>query len=225
MAEQIQYNIPVDTLSGIYKITAPGGYYYIGSSKNFKNRCYCHTNDLKNNKHTNPILQNKFNSNPIGWSMELIEETTGKLLYTEQTHLDQYYGNEYCMNINPKAISPPNQKGKHWVRTDEYRKKLKIAMENKSPEDKLKIRQRAAAMGRTNVGRKLSAESIAKGLLTKALNGNNVQSIESNIKRSKAMKGRLPWCTGKKLSPEFLAKRTAARKANKLNNLALQCMP
>lgn len=49
-------------IQGIYSIIhIPSGRTYIGSSRNVKRRISAHRNDLKNNRHSNHILQNYYN--------------------------------------------------------------------------------------------------------------------------------------------------------------------
>jgi group I intron endonuclease len=47
--------------AGIYKITAPNGKCYVGSSKDMLFRARQHGSKLRSNKHTNQYLQNSFN--------------------------------------------------------------------------------------------------------------------------------------------------------------------
>ena len=48
--------------SGVYSIVnKKNGYCYIGSTVNFKGRCYGHRCDLVRNRHSSPILQNSWN--------------------------------------------------------------------------------------------------------------------------------------------------------------------
>ena len=76
---------------GIYKITNTiTGKYYIGSSKNIKDRIYRHFVALRNNKHKNKHLQASYNK--YGWRVfesELVEECSlDKLVEREQFYLE-----------------------------------------------------------------------------------------------------------------------------------------
>lgn len=86
MKNNIEYNI-----SGVYKITnTVNGKFYIGSSKNIKNRWFKHTALLRHNKHENLHLQNAWNKykeeNFVFEILELCE--LEDLLIREQYYLD-----------------------------------------------------------------------------------------------------------------------------------------
>ena len=101
----IKYIIPDGWVSGIYKITAPNGHYYYGSTVNFKRRWYEHFS-----KFENPIIKNMFLKYPNGWvceAIEKIEPITEDLRKAEQPYITEHYGKLECMNINPEASIPP----------------------------------------------------------------------------------------------------------------------
>jgi len=108
----INYLIPENVCSGIYKITAPDGYYYIGSTKNLKKRIKEHFYDLKTDRHHTVLMQRIFNAHPeYIWTVELLQEvvlTDDWLIPIEQEHLDSHYGTSKCINHNPIAIKPPS---------------------------------------------------------------------------------------------------------------------
>jgi group I intron endonuclease len=98
---------------GIYKITnKKNGKFYIGSSKNIKRRWVEHKNDLNNNQHINPKLQNAWNfygeSNFDFLILESIEED--KLLSREQFYLDTFmpYKREIGYNIGIQSFGGDN---------------------------------------------------------------------------------------------------------------------
>lgn len=127
MQDEIQYINPENWGSGIYKITAPGGYYLYGSTKNFNSRWIKqHTANLKHGKHENIHMQRRFNKYPHGWVFEAVEfviPIERNLRNKEQEYLDKHHGAVLCMNINPFASRPPSAKGKQL--TNEHRAKLK----------------------------------------------------------------------------------------------------
>lgn len=127
--------------SGIYRIIAPTGEYYIGSSNNVKKRWILHQSDLRNNKHVNPHMQHRYNLHPIGWVCEIIEfVSTDQLLVYEQRYIDEHFGKTCCMNCNPFATKPPSRSGS---KLSEYAKqKLSKLYKNvpRSEEVKAKIR-------------------------------------------------------------------------------------
>ncbi len=146
MSDNIQYINPCEYTSGIYKIVAPGGYYYYGSTNNFKRRLQEHCSKLLNNTHYNRHLQCRFNKCMKNWIFEVVERVDTPLLESvEQTYLDKHYGNQLCMNVNPcserimfteeiranfsmcrkrDGIKPPTRKGSSW--TKETRDKITV---------------------------------------------------------------------------------------------------
>jgi len=119
----MKYNIPAGIVSGIYKITSTDGYYYIGSTNNFKGRFSSHLSDLINNKHGNLYLQRRFNKKPQEWVFELLEESNEvELLQKEQKYLDEHINKKLCLNINSIAAKPPSREG--YKHTPEAIKKI-----------------------------------------------------------------------------------------------------
>jgi len=201
--ENINNMIPNDIRMGIYKITAPDGYYYIGSSSNFIRRFKGHFYDLKHNTHHTQLFQRKYNAHPNWiWVCELLEQVTNEniLLEAEQRHLDQNINSVLCMNPNPVAGRPPSQKGKK--RSVQQCKAMSLARKGKlrgplAPEDKIRIGTKISASLK---GRKRPNISIALK--------NRIRKPETFAKISAALKGR-------KLTPESIIKRQATRAANK----------
>jgi len=114
----INYLIPENASMGIYKITAPDGHYYIGSTVNFQKRIKDHFRFLENGnkakKDHNYYWQNVYNNNPNWvWNYELIEKVNCSALLEEieQKYLNEHFGKPLCMNVNPFAIKPPSRKG------------------------------------------------------------------------------------------------------------------
>lgn len=82
-------------MKGIYIITnILDGKYYVGSSKDVKERLKHHKYHLKTNKHRNSKLQNAYNAHGLNnFSFDIIEKvddslTKDELLAVEQTYLD-----------------------------------------------------------------------------------------------------------------------------------------
>lgn len=100
--------------SGIYRISAADGYFYIGSSSNIDKRWKEHKNKLLANRHENQHMQRRFNKYSQEWSFEIIFICSGEktLLEKEQEFLNNYFSSEKCMNINPTASKPPSAKGR-----------------------------------------------------------------------------------------------------------------
>jgi len=190
--EQIQYVNLNNWISGIYRITAPNGDYYYGSSCNFNKRWKnSHINRLKEKTHENVYMQNVFNKYPAGWLFEAIErvEPVSSILENiEQKYLDLYYGKPGCMNINPFASRPPSPKGKvgYWCN------------KKQSPEH---IEKRAAAQrGKPNIKSSINNLGNKNG----AGNKGRKRTIESRLKMSLAQ-------TGKKWPIEKIIKRQLTR--------------
>jgi group I intron endonuclease len=77
-------------LSGIYKIVnRVNGKYYVGSSKDIKERFRFHRKKLNAHKHPNAYLQNAWNKHGINnFEFILIENVNENVLLTEQKYLD-----------------------------------------------------------------------------------------------------------------------------------------
>jgi len=106
----IKYIIPDGWVSGIYKITAPNGHYYYGSTINFKKRWYLHFCNIQNTH-----IKNVYKKYPTGWvceAIERVEPIKEILAQAEQRYITEHFGKPGCMNINPIASIPPNNKGR-----------------------------------------------------------------------------------------------------------------
>lgn len=82
-----QRNIP--KTPGIYKICAPSGNFYIGSSANMRARIAAHKTMLEKGYHHNSALQNSFRK--YGGNLEasvLLECSIDALISQEQAHID-----------------------------------------------------------------------------------------------------------------------------------------
>ncbi len=128
MNSNINYLIPESVFMGIYKIIAPDGHFYIGSSKNIQKRIKRHFNYLSRNLKIkeNREWQFRYNAHPEWvWTCKLLEvvATEDLLLCIEQKYLDIFYKDPLCMNANPFAAKPPCQKG--IPKTEEWKTKMK----------------------------------------------------------------------------------------------------
>ena len=137
----INYLIPEGVSIGVYKITAPDGHYYIGSSSNLHKRITRHFKDLVNNKHHTRWFQRIYNAHPSWvWTVELLQEVVlanDWLLLIEQEYLDVHYNTIKCMNANPYAFKPPSGLGKH--HSIKTRNKIGAALRGRIPWNKNKI--------------------------------------------------------------------------------------
>lgn len=161
--------------SGIYKIVnTVNNKYYIGSTRNFKDRWRRHLNALQNNRHINKHLQNAWNKyGSDKFQFKIIENNIDhtKLLTLEQSYLNNTKIDE-CYNHSLCAVCP--NKGKFGKDHPLYGIPLNEAT-------KLKL-------SKAHTGRQKSVEhrlNIAKAQL-----GTHRSAI-TKLKISKALKGRL----------------------------------
>ena len=179
---------------GIYKITiGPKGFYY-GSSKKLNVRRRQHLRHLQNGKHSNVRMQKAWNKYK-DFTFEIIEYCElGELLVTEQKYLDKWLSNknnfnfahiagggcrQYLTKEHKQKISD-GLKGKpkseyvreslRYKRSDETRKKMSIAAQNRSPETIEKIRA-------NTIGHKVTIETRIK-LREKARKTSDEQIME-----------------------------------------------
>jgi len=109
-----------------YKATnTENGKFYIGSTKNFKERKNTH---LKKNK--NYPFQNALRKNPKVFEWEVWSDDYDEPVL-EQALLDMFFGTEQCYNLNPQASIPPSRKG--ISDSEETRKKKSNAKLGKKP--------------------------------------------------------------------------------------------
>jgi group I intron endonuclease len=147
--------------SGVYKIVnLQNNRIYIGSAREFKERCKGHLRSLQQNKHANKFLQADFNkSGEENFLFEVIEVTEGSTeerRLIEQKHIDQHFDRGVmCYNLVSKTIqtkrvwshNPEETKkkmskaGKGRIFSEEHRKRLSEAaykrkVHNKPPSRK-----------------------------------------------------------------------------------------
>lgn len=90
----------------IYKIDI-NDRYYIGSTKNLRNRKRLHLVKLRKQYHPNKFLQNLYNKHgeeAFKFSVvEVLNEDIEKQFEIEQQYLDKHFGQENCVNLSPVA--------------------------------------------------------------------------------------------------------------------------
>ena len=123
------------TLPGCYIFYfMSSGNFYIGSTKNIKNRFLKHKSDLFNNKNNNKKLQKCFN-NALGLIYFYYKETENReeaLLY-EQQLITKYWNSPHLCNAAPTATDNSGFKF-----TEEQKKKLSEIVKNNYKNPKLR---------------------------------------------------------------------------------------
>jgi group I intron endonuclease len=114
----------VSNKSGIYKLTANNGEFYIGGTKNLYSRRSNHFYTLERGIHHNPLLQKYANDHGINsFSFEVIEYCAeDELVIREQHYLDTL---KPAFNIAKEAKHPNAWEGRH--HTEEAKRRLSIA--------------------------------------------------------------------------------------------------
>lgn len=108
--KDLEINLDEKGVSGIYKIVAPNGKCYVGSSKDMLFRARQHRSKLKNNKHSNKHLQNSFNK----YGGRLIFEPIYRCKASELARWEQVFINELepAFNVLKFAYSTAGYKHK-----------------------------------------------------------------------------------------------------------------
>lgn len=94
---------------GIYRIEV-GPHFYYGSSKDLRGRERTHRTSLRRGEHHNVRMQNSWNKYQEFSFSTVLECSPSDLLTLEQGFLDQFYGNEHCLNLAGIAGSPRGYK-------------------------------------------------------------------------------------------------------------------
>lgn len=93
---------------GIYRIHAPNGSYYLGSSREIKRRWAEHKLGLKRKCHPNRLLQHLHDVYGEKLMYEIVENVPPELLIErEQELLKLHYGQSQCVNMSGKAGAGP----------------------------------------------------------------------------------------------------------------------
>lgn len=92
---------------GAYIIThSPTGYYYIGSTGNFRERYNQHRKHLSGNRHANYKLQSIFTSRE-DLEYEFFPTPTREAAYLEEQRLlDKHYSDRFCCNVGKSSLDP-----------------------------------------------------------------------------------------------------------------------
>lgn len=189
--------------SGIYKIVNKiNGKYYVGKSKDLKERWSSHKRLLINNKHPNAYLQYAWNKDGVNnfefVVVEYLEPNDVLLTEVEQKYLDKFIedkknGIDNCYNI---AITSDGS-----VISQETKKKLSESMKGKmvgeknpfygkthTEETRKKLSESNKGANNHNYGKKLSEETCRK--LSEAKKG-IPHTEETRKKLSELLKGKM----------------------------------
>jgi group I intron endonuclease len=134
-----------------------------------------HFRSLRNGKHENIVLQRVFDKyGEDQLVFEVIFTCPERLvLILEQYLLDEYFGSEECLNINPNAACPPAAKSEGWkakmtgrVLSAETRAKMSLAKRGipKSEEHKKKISEAKMGISHSEFHKKKIKEGMEKSL-------------------------------------------------------------
>lgn len=234
------HNVPVS--AGIYRITCtPNGKIYIGSAINLRVRCKNHFQELKNNTHENPKLQNAWNKH--GSDAFLFEILELVLLPEMLTAREQYYfdtlnpfgsrgfniakiaGSSLGMKHTPESNEKNRQAHLGVKASQETREIMRSRMTgNKINLGRKHTPEQRQKIGDAQRGRKTPPEIVAKrrGLkhthearakMSKSMMGNKngLGKVPSPEKREKLRQSQL----GKTIAPEIREKISAANTGRK----------
>ena len=191
--------------SGVYRIDLGGGWFYVGSACNLKQRERQHRSDLRRGVHCNQIMERTFNKYGVFTFTVLGRYLVDQILGREQALIDKHCGDPKCANIALVVGSCLGVK-----RSDEARANMRAAASRRPlTTDEARANMSAARRGkkrppftpewRANIG--------AAGLGRKA-------SDATRAKMSIAQTGRkMPPC-----SPEWRAAQSAAQTGKKASD-------
>jgi group I intron endonuclease len=216
--------------SGIYAITNKvNGKKYIGSACHLKNRWKTHKSRLNLGQHHSAKLQNAWRKHGSdSFTFDVIEYVDDKndLIAREQDWIDHYNAaSPSGYNVSPtagnclgvrhgdevKAARSAILKGR--TRAAEVCAKISAAKLAKSEDEKRLISARVSAALKARTA-EAKAESAARAVETKRARG-NLKSRPDAVERQRAA------ITGRKLTPEAIAKRSATVIANALKRRQL----
>ena len=170
--------------SGIYKIeNTVNGKCYVGSASYLTKRLRQHKRQLGQSKHPNSKLQrawNKYGEHSFIFSAIELVADKGNLVAREQCWIDhvapeyniaKVAGSNFGLRVSDETKAKTSASMKGVSKTAEHRANMSAAAKNMTAEHKAKLS--ASCAGRNYwwlVGRKKTAESIAKRTATRAVN-------------------------------------------------------
>lgn len=155
--------------SGIYKIeNISNGRYYIGSSQNIRKRRNSHLIQLRKNNHHCSQLQKAYNKYGEKNFKFIVIEVTDNLTDREQYYLDNSDKDIiYNTFMSAYSVSGPDHPMYGKTHTEEAKTKIK---ERRSLQTISHSEETRKKIGKSNIGKKLSKESIEKMKKTKRNN-------------------------------------------------------
>jgi group I intron endonuclease len=178
-------------ISGIYKILSKikPERCYIGSAISLENRKRDHFRDLRQNKHSNKILQHHYNKYGINDLQFII------ILFCKEIELieaEQFFIDSYNPYFNICKIAGNSLGYKHTSETKEKFHKRKI-----SEETRKKLSEAHKGKESHMKGKTASKETREKQRLAKLGKKRGANSLEHNLKIGMANRGIIPWNKGK----------------------------
>lgn len=200
--------------TGVYRIQI-GDHHYYGSAVNIEKRLINHRSDLRRSKHSNPHMQNVWNTyQTFHYEVVLVCEPE-TLLKNEQRFLDLYFGTKGCLNIRQVA---DNRLGNR--PSEETRHRMSEAQKGKtvSPETRQKISevQRGKLLTddhKRNISKGLSGRTLSPEVRDSISKGARNRSLDGRLNISEAKRGSRNPMFGKPVSPETRQKRSESMKA------------
>jgi group I intron endonuclease len=204
---------------GVYKITAPSGNCYIGSSRDIKARWHTHKHQLKNGKHRSIIMQrawDKYGAENFKFEILLVCEKENLLVY-EQLLLDalnpkynicRIAGNSLGVKASEETKKKIGAKIKGRPVSESTREKLRLAHTGKKLSDETKHKLSLAKLGikrgphSAETRRRISLGQIGN------IRGPKTEDAKNRIRQK---------MLGIKRSPETIEKMKAAQKRRWLN--------
>jgi group I intron endonuclease len=118
---------------GVYKITIGPNAFYFGSSKNLTNRKQQHVNALEKNVHQNLHMQRAWDKHK-DFCFQVLEYCSEEERFDiEQKYIDQHFNDENNMNLSPSSFG-----GCRETLTEEHRKKISVALSGRPKPDSVK---------------------------------------------------------------------------------------
>lgn len=148
---------------GVYQIrNVVNGKFYVGSSKDIKNRHAAHRKLLRGNRHHCPHLQaawNKYGEDCFKFEIIALVETEAELFTVENEWLVKHAGKEHCYNAGRDAFAP--MRGRFGALHPQFGIP-KTAQHRKDISETLRATYAAAPESHPRLGKKHTPATLAK---------------------------------------------------------------